>query len=73
MLGRRTWRQNGVFPAWFGAVVVVTALAGMVGYMGGTGQEAAVVLMATLGLTGLVLAGSRSAVERLAPQEVQPA
>jgi hypothetical protein len=73
MLAAGRGAMNGVFPAWFGAVVVVTALASMAGYLGGTGQEAAVVLMATLGLTGLVLGWIALRGRTAKPQEVQPA
>ena len=48
--------RNSVFPGWFSAVVIVTALASMIGYLGGVGQDVAVILMGGIGVVGLALA-----------------
>lgn len=48
--------QNGVFPGWFSALVIVSALASMIGYLGGLGQDVAIVLMAGIGVSGVALA-----------------
>jgi hypothetical protein len=64
---------NGTFPGWFGAVFAIASLASMVGYLGGTGQQAAVVLMAALGPAGLALAWLALRGRAVSAPEVGPA